>query len=133
MKQINSMSEIDALKKENILLNIENKDTYKFEKLNADKITDYSKKEIRKILTDIKKQKDPEFISLEYDFNLFFSKLDRNDFLDPFNFILNNEHWTIIKALSKRMYLLEDEYKHIKPLSLLLIYIMKEVDRKSVV
>jgi ABC-type cobalamin/Fe3+-siderophores transport system ATPase subunit len=118
----------DALKKENILLNIENKDTYKFEKLNADKITDYSKKEIRKILTDIKKQKDPEFISLEYDFNLFFSKLDRNDFLDPFNFILNNEHWTIIKALSKRMYLLEDEYKHIKPLSLLLIYIMKEVN-----
>lgn len=118
----------DALSEEKIIFDIENKDTYKFDKLNEKNIVDYSKAEIKRLLNDIDDLTKPEFQVLEYDFNSLFTTLDNQKFITNFRKEIDKEHHMTIKAFTKRMYNGETEFNYIKPVSKLLLFIMKEIN-----
>jgi len=118
----------DALLEEKIIFDIENKDTYKFDKLNEKNIVDYSKAEIKRLLNDIDHLTKPEFQVLEYDFNSLFTTLDNQKFITNFRREIDKEHHMTIKAFTKRMYNSETEFNYIKPVSKLLLFIMKEIN-----
>lgn len=118
----------NALAAQHISFGLENKDTYKLEKLNEPKITEYSKREILKLFEDIKKQEITNTIPLEYDFNNFFSSFDTSEFILHFRRKIDWEHWTRVKAFTKRMSEKQFEYDSIKPISEILIFIMKEIN-----
>lgn len=117
-----------ALEDEKIIFSLANKDTYKLEKLNSKKTTKTVRKEIEKLLSNIKHSKKPDSIQLEYDFSSLFSSLDINIFIANFQELFDTEHWAVVKALSKRMLIQETEYRHLKPLSWILIFIMRDIN-----
>ena len=118
-----------ALKDKKITLELENKDSYKLDNLNENKTSDYSKSQIKKLLKNINESEGCDFIPLEYDFSTFFLNIDTTQFIKNFqNDYLDAGHWAVIKAFSKRMYNQEGEYKHIKLITFILTFIMKDVD-----
>lgn len=117
-----------ALKQKKITLDLENKHTYKLENLNENKTSDYSKNQIKKLLKDINESEDSNVIPLEYDFSTLFVNLDTTQFIKNFQKDLDSEHWTVVKAFSKRMYNQDGEYKHIKLIAFILTFIMKDID-----
>jgi ABC-type cobalamin/Fe3+-siderophores transport system ATPase subunit len=119
---------IEALKKEDIDFNIENKDTYKLSNLNKANIEATEKKEIEKLLLNINESSEGSTIPLEYDFNNLLVNLDREGFINEFQDDINPEHWAVIKAFSKRMLNREIEYKRIKPIGWLLRFIMQDIN-----
>jgi len=118
----------NALNEQKIAFGLENKNTYKLEKLNENKITEYSQREIKKLFIDIKTQEESIFIPLEYDFNDFFSNLETKKFISYFRQKIDIEHWTRVKAFTKRMKNKQLEYDTIKPISEILTFIMKDVN-----
>ncbi|MGP2657498.1 AAA family ATPase [Malaciobacter sp. WC5094] len=119
----------DALEKQKISFDIENKDTYKLEKLNDPKQTPISsQKTIKKLLQDIDNSKDPEFKSLEYDFNNLFISLDTEKFISEFRKDIDSKHWMTVKAFTKRMFQSEVEFGDIKPISKILNLIMTDIN-----
>jgi len=118
----------NALNEQNIAFGLENKNTYKLDKLNEAIVSEYSKKEIKKLLEDIKNQEESDLIPLEYDFNNFFSNLDIKKFISYFRQKIDREHWTRVKAFTKRMKDKQLEYDTIKPISEILIFIMKDIN-----
>ena len=119
----------DALEKQKISFNIENKDTYKLEKLNNPKETsEVSKKVIKKLFQDISNSKEPDFQPLEYDFNNLFISLDIEKFISEFRKEVDSKHWMTIKAFSKRMMQNKIEFGDIKPISKILDFIMRDIN-----
>ena len=118
----------NALNEQKIAFGLENKNTYKLEKLNENKITEYSQREIKKLFIDIKTQEESIFIPLEYDFNDFFSNLETKKFISYFRQKIDIEHWTRVRAFTKRMKNKQLEYDTIKPISEILTFIMKDVN-----
>lgn len=118
----------DALSKQRISFDIENKDTYKLEKLNEEQTSDTSKKVIKKLFQDIMRMKDPDFQPLEYDFSNFFINLDTENFISDFRKEIDEKHWMTIKAFSKRLMQEETEFRDIKPISRILTFIMKDIN-----
>ena len=119
----------DALEKQKISFDIENKDTYKLEKLNDSKETsDVSRKVIKKLFQDIYNSKEPEFQPLEYDFNNLFIGLDIEQFISEFSKEIDSKHWMTIKAFSKRMMQGKIEFGDIKPISKILDFLMREIN-----
>lgn len=118
----------EALKKEDILFDVENKNTFKVANLNKKNSGTSERNEIEKLLLSINESKESEIIPLEYDFNNLFINLNRNKFINEFQDEIIPEHWAVIKAFSKRMHLDEVEYRHIKPISWILRFLMQEVN-----
>jgi len=119
----------DALEKQKIIFDIENKDTYKLEKLNNPKETsETSKKTIKKLFQDISDLEELDFQSLEYDFNNLFIELDTEKFILAFRKEIDSKHWMTIKAFSKRMTQKEIEFRDIKPISKILDFIMRDIN-----
>lgn len=118
----------EALKKEDVVFDIENKNTFKVANLNKKNIGIGERNEIEKLLLSINDSKESEIIPLEYDFNNLLINLDRNKFIDEFQDEILPEHWAVIKAFSKRMLNSEVEYKHIKPISWILRFLMQEIN-----
>ncbi|OQX05277.1 MAG: hypothetical protein BWK73_33905 [Thiothrix lacustris] len=101
---------------------------YKIGSLNQNTIPDKSKSEVNKLLKDILSQVQLSHKTLEYDFSSFLYNLNTEWFVDDFSKRMDKEHWTVIRALSRRLYNFETEYKNIKPLSLVLMFIMKDIN-----
>lgn len=118
----------EALKKEDVDFNIENKNTYKLANLNNVSLEPSEKSEIEKLIRNIDEFTDSEIVPLEYDFNNLFVNLDRERFINEFQDDLNPEHWAVVKAFSKRMLNKEHEYKRIRPISWILRFIMQDVN-----
>ncbi len=119
----------DALEKQKITFDIENKDTYKLENLNDPKeTTEASRKVIKKLFQDINNSKEPDFQPLEYDFNNLFIELDTEKFIVAFRKEIDSKHWMTIKAFSKRMMQKEIEFRDIKPISKILDFIMRDIN-----
>ncbi|MDQ7047151.1 MAG: AAA family ATPase [Sulfurovum sp.] len=118
----------NALKEQKVSFSLENKNTYKLEKLNESKISEYSQKEIKRLFEDMKNQDEVTFIPLEYDFNNFFANLNTKDFISYFKEKIDNEHWTRVKAFTKQMKNNQIEYDSIKPISEILLFIMKDIN-----
>jgi len=118
----------NALNEQKIIFGLENRNTYKLEKLNESKITEYSQREIKRLFEDIKNQEESTFIPLEYDFNNFFSNLETEEFVSYFRQKIDREHWTRVKAFTKRMSNKEVEYDSIKPISEILMFLMRDIN-----
>ncbi|MFK5976872.1 MAG: AAA family ATPase [Sulfurovum sp.] len=118
----------DALEKQNISFNIQNKDTYKLEKLNENQTLDISKETIKNLFKDIKESKNPDFQSLYYDFNNFLIDLNTEKFILDFQKEIDYKHWMTIKAFTKRMQQEETEFRDIKPISKILTFIMRNIN-----
>lgn len=125
-RNIRNLSE--ALKNENVDFNVENKDTYKLANLNKSNPENSEKREIEKMLVSINEYTELNTIPLEYDFNNLFINLDRDRFIKEFQNDLIPEHWTVIKAFSKRMLNKEIEYKRIRPVGWILRFIMQDIN-----
>lgn len=118
----------DALEKQSIFFDIENKDTYKLEKLNENQVFDSSKRVIEKLFKDINESQNPDFQSLEYDFNNFLTDLNTEKFIIDFQKDIEEKHWMTLKAFSKRMQQRESEFRDIKPISRILTFIMRNIN-----
>lgn len=118
----------EALKKEDIIFDTENKNTFKVSNLNKKDIGTSEKQEIEKLLLSINDSRESDIIPLEYDFDNLLINLDRDKFIGEFQDNITSEHWAVIKAFSKRMLIDEVEYKHIKPISWILRFLMQEVN-----
>ncbi len=116
-----------ALKKEQIIFPIENKDTYKLSALNK-KINNESEKSIQNLLKSIFETEKKNLTLLEYDFDLLFSNFKSDAIIDLVQVRIENEHWAVIKALSRRLLNLGVEYKHLKPVSWILMFVMREIN-----
>jgi len=118
----------NALKKDDIPFKIENKDSYKLKSLDKQGISDETKKEIRKLLLNIDQYQEDDPITLEYDFNVLFSKFNSDLLIDGIQSVINDQHWAVVKALSNRLANDEIEYRHLKPLSWILMFIMRDIN-----
>lgn len=125
-RNIRNLSE--ALKKEDVDFNLENKDTYKLANLNKGNLEASEKREIEKLLLSIHDASENNIVPLEYDFNNLFLNLDRERFIKEFKDDIVPEHWAVIKAFSKRMLNREVEYKRIKPIGWILRFIMQDIN-----
>ncbi|NQY86175.1 MAG: AAA family ATPase [Colwellia sp.] len=117
----------NALKKEQIIFSVENKDTYKLSALDKN-INDESKKSIQNLLKSIFDAEEKNLTPLEYDFDLLFSNFNSDALIDVVQGRIENEHWAVIKALSKRLLDSGIEYKNLKPLSWILMFVMREIN-----
>ncbi|MEZ8067126.1 AAA family ATPase [Vibrio sp. 10N.222.54.F12] len=117
-----------ALSKQSIDFNIENKDTFKFGELNKKEFNSHTKGQIRKLLDAINSKRERKIIDLEYDYSKFYSTIRNDEFHEEFIERLNNEHWAVLKAFSKRLIWLNFEYRHLKPLSWVLTFIMRDIN-----
>ena len=118
----------DALKKEHIIFNIENKNIPKLANLNKKAIAQNEENEIEKLLTNINETIDSKTIDLEYDFNNLFSTIDTDGFVNRFKDNIVQEHWAVIKAFSRRMLNEEFQYKYIKPIGWMLHFFMQDIN-----
>jgi ABC-type glutathione transport system ATPase component len=116
-----------ALRQVNIEFPVENKDTYKLNSLNK-KINDDSKKAILNLLKSIYDAKKESIVPLEYDFDLLLKDFSSDVLVKNFQNQIDSEHWAVVKALSRRLFNFEMEYKHLKPVSWILMFIMREVN-----
>lgn len=125
-RNINNLK--NALKKEDIDFNVGNKDSYKLKGLDKQSISDETKKEISKLLLIIHYVQEDNLRELEYDFNLLFSNFNSDLLIDGIQSTINEQHWAVVKALSKRLANDDIEYKHLKPLSWILMFIMRDIN-----
>jgi len=117
----------NALNQEKIEFPVENKDTYKLSYLNK-KINEDSKKAILNLLKSIYDTQKENIVPLEYDFDLLLKGFSRDVFVKNFQNQIDCEHWAVVKALSRRLFNFEMEYKHLKPVSWILMFIMREIN-----
>lgn len=118
----------NALKKDEIEFTEENKDTYKLNGLDDKNINEESRKAIQRLLTNISNSKKKHLTPLEYDFDLLFSKYNSEVLISIIENRIEGEHWAVVKALSKRLKDADIEYKHLKPISWILIFLMYELN-----
>lgn len=120
----------NALKESNIQFDL-NRDQ-KFYLSNLDKTANTTtKKEVQRLFTSIKEdfsKTEENPVELEYDFETLFLNFNTTNFLSNWENKLAKEHWTIIKAFSKRMLLKEGEYRYLKPILEYHTLIMQEVN-----
>jgi ABC-type cobalamin/Fe3+-siderophores transport system ATPase subunit/GTP-binding protein EngB required for normal cell division len=120
----------NALKDTNIQFNLATNQKYYLS--NLDKTAnETTQKELKKLFRTIQEefqnhQENP--IDLEYDFETLFLNLNTTDFLKQWNSKLESEHWAIVKAFTKRMILLEGEYRYLKPILEYHTLIMQEIN-----
>jgi ABC-type cobalamin/Fe3+-siderophores transport system ATPase subunit len=125
-RNINNLK--NALSKDDIDFNYENKNTFKLSSLNGKTINEDSKKSIKTLLSLIDSSKDTDPTPLDYDFNLLFQSFSSDNLKDSIHERIDSEHWAVIKAFSRRLNNQEIEYKHLKPLSWILMFIMQEIN-----
>ncbi len=121
----------NALKDAKIDFNLSKNQKYYFSNLHnkTDKATH---KEINKLLKNIiqdfsLKKENP--IELKYDFDILFSNLNTTKFLDTWDKRIDNEHWKIIEAFTRRIIWGKDEYRYLKPIFDYHTFIMQEVNQ----
>ncbi|MEA1953718.1 MAG: AAA family ATPase [Campylobacterota bacterium] len=119
----------NALKDSNIRFEVNKNQKYYLSNLDK-KGNEPTQKEIIRVFKNIIEEFPPDenTIDLEYDFEELFIGLNTNKFLNNWHSIIDNEHWTIIKALTKRMILQEGEYRYLKPILDYHTLIMKEIN-----
>lgn len=117
-----------ALEEDKIKFDFDNKDAYKLQNLCDKAINDGTQKEIKKLLNNIKITTECDFVPLEYDFDLFFSDLNRDEFIEWFFKNISTEHWAVLKAFARRMFNGDLEYKHIKPIAWIHNFIMRDIN-----
>jgi len=117
----------NALKKDEIEFNDENKDTYKLSALDKS-INEESKKSIQRLLTNINNSEEKNLTHLEYDFDLLLSKYNSETLVSTIIDRIEGEHWAVVKALCRRLQSSDIEYKHLKPISWILMFLMHEVN-----
>ena len=120
----------NALKDSHIPFNLTREQKYYLSNLNKP-INEVNKQEIIRIFKNIQKdflKKDENPIELEFDFETLFSNFNTTSFLNRWHKKLEYEHWTIIKAFTKRMLLKEGEYRYLKPILDYHTFIMQEVN-----
>lgn len=117
----------NALKNDEIEFNEENKDTYKLNSLDKN-INEESKKSIQRLLTNINDSEEKNSIPLEYDFDLLLSQYNSDTLVSTIIDRIEGEHWAVVKALSRRLQNFDIEYKHLKPVSWILMFLMHEVN-----
>jgi len=120
----------NALKDSNIEFNLDKNQKYYLSNLNK-KANEETKQEISRVFKNIideftNDKKNP--IELEYDFDELAVELNTTKFLQNWHTKIENEHWSIIKALTKRMMLKEGEYRYLKPILDYHTLIMQEVN-----
>lgn len=125
-RNINNLK--NALKKDDIEFKVENKDSYKLKGLDKQSIHEDTKKEISKLLLSIHNAQEDNLRELEYDFNLLFSNFQRDVLINAIQSTINEQHWAVVKALTKRLANDEIEYRHLKPLSWILMFIMRDIN-----
>jgi ABC-type cobalamin/Fe3+-siderophores transport system ATPase subunit len=125
-RNINNLK--NALSKDDIDFNYENKNTFKLSRLDGKSINEDSKKSIKTLLSLIDSSKDTDPTPLDYDFNLLFQTFSSDNLKGSIHERINSEHWAVIKAFSRRLNNQEIEYKHLKPLSWILMFIMQEIN-----
>ena len=120
----------NALKDSHIPFNLTREQKYYLSDLN--KPTDQvNQKEIIRIFENVQKdffKKDENPIEVEFDFETLFSNFKTTVFLDNWHKKLKYEHWTIVKAFTKRMLLKEGEYRYLKPILDYHTLMMQEVN-----
>jgi len=121
----------NALKDSNIEFNLDRNQKYYLSNLNK-KANEETKQEINRVFKNIidefaNDKENP--IELEYDFDELAVELNTTKFLQNWHTKIENEHWAIIKALTKRMILKEGEYRYLKPILDYHTLIMQEVNR----
>lgn len=108
----------NALKDSSIQFNLNKNQKYYLSNLH-NRINEATQKEINRIfkniIDDFSSKKDTP-LELEYDFETLCSSLDTTEFLYKWSNLIKKEHWSIIKAFSKRMLLGEGEYRYLKPI-----------------
>lgn len=115
---------------DDINFDIKLKDIYRFEYLDyKSKVSELTKRELKKFQKDIQNRIIQTRQILEYDFDDFLSVLDTNGFIDFFKKQLDREHWMRIKAFSRRMLQGENEYLYLKPIVWMLNFIMQDINR----
>ncbi|KJZ09259.1 hypothetical protein TW85_22245 [Marinomonas sp. S3726] len=117
-----------ALSKQSIEFSVENKDTFKFGELNKKELSHHTSGQIIKLLKVINSKIERNIIDLEYDYSVFYSTINNNEFHEEFINRLDNEHWAVLKAFSKRLSWKDFEYRHLKPLSWVLTFIMRDIN-----
>ncbi len=120
----------NALKDSNIRFEVNKNQKYYLSNLDR-KGNESTQKEIIRIFKNIIEEFsiDKESpIDLEYDFEELLLGLNTNKFLNNWHYIIDNEHWAIVKALTKRMILKEGEYRYLKPILEYHTLIMKEIN-----
>ncbi|MFA6196542.1 MAG: ATP-binding protein [Sulfurimonas sp.] len=120
----------NALKDSNIQFNLAPNQKYYLSNLDksADETTQKELKKLFKTIRDEFSAHQENLIDLEYDFETLLLKLNTTEFLKQWENKLESEHWTIIKAFTKRMILLEGEYRHLKPVLEYHTLIMQEIN-----
>ena len=121
----------NALKDSNIEFDLNINKKYYLSNLNkkADEETRYEIKRIFKNIIDECNDNKKNPIELEYDFEELALGLNTTKFLQNWHTKIDSEHWTIIKALTKRMMLKEGEYRYLKPILDYHTLIMQEINR----
>ncbi|WP_196888835.1 AAA family ATPase [Aureivirga sp. CE67] len=120
----------NALDESNIKFKIQNRDSFKLADLNKKTISDDDLKNIKNLIKKSSLElKDDKELNLNYDFNDFLIGINNEEFNELFQKLLLKEHWAVIKAFTKRMYNNELEYRHIKPVSIILKYVMIDVNK----
>ncbi|MBN2782340.1 MAG: AAA family ATPase, partial [Campylobacterales bacterium] len=120
----------NALKDSNIQFNFATNQKYYLAELDKT-ANDATKKELTKLFKTIQEEfsiHQENLIDLEYDFETLFLNLNTTDFLKKWESYVANEHWTIVKAFTKRMIILEGEYRYLKPILEYHTLIMQEIN-----
>jgi len=120
----------NALKDSSIEFNLNRNQKYYLANLNIQP-DEETQKEINRALKNIIEEfanhkENP--IDLEYDFEELAINFNTTKFLRNWHVTIDSEHWTIIKALCKRMLLKEGEYRYLKPVLEYHTLIMQEVN-----
>jgi len=120
-----------VLKNSNIDFKLDNNQKFYFSKLD-NKGNDETTNEFKRLFRSIKQlsneNKNIESSKLEYDYETLFLNLNTLAFKKQWIEKLNEQHWTIVKAFSKRMSNKENGYNHLKPVFDFWMLIMKEIN-----
>lgn len=118
-----------ALEEKNIYFDIKKDKRYYLSSL--DKTTqENTQKEIKRLIKNVvtEFEKYEQNIELEYDFNSLLINFNASQYLARWQNILQEQHWTIIKALNKRVISSNAEYRYLKPILEFHTLIMKEIN-----
>ena len=119
----------NALKADGIELRLENRNTYKLSKLNNSKIDDVTKKEIGRLLNSIDSTPLSDLVTLEYDFSSILQGFARDELFNTIVSRIDKEHWAVVKAFSRRLKDGREEYRHLKPISWILVALMQDISQ----
>ncbi len=128
-KDISSAKKV--LKNSNIDFKLETNQKFYFSNLD-NKGNEETTREFKRLFRTINHSSetniDTKDTELEYDYETLFLSLDTLSFKKEWMKTLDEQHWTIVKAFSKRLSIKENAYNHLKPAFDFWMLIMKEIN-----